>query len=101
MLRAMFLRYYEFSKEQYVRVTEGGDRVDVENHVNWKSPNSLLKVSFPLTANNPNATYDLGLGTIDRASNEPDKYEVPAQKWAGITDTSGAQAPRRSRIAKR
>jgi len=75
---------------QYVRITEGGDRVDVENHVNWKSPNSLLKVSFPLTASNVNATYDLGLGTIDRSGNEPDKYEVPAQKWAGITDTTGA-----------
>ena len=75
---------------QYVRLTEGGDRVDVENHVDWKSTNSLLKVSFPLTASNAKATYDLGLGTIDRTSNEPDKYEVPAQTWAGITDATGA-----------
>lgn len=75
---------------QTVRLAEGGDRVDVENLVDWKSPNSLLKVSFPLSAANAKATYDLGLGTIDRTNNEPDKYEVPAQKWADITDASGA-----------
>jgi alpha-mannosidase len=73
---------------QHVRLTDGGDRVDVENLVDWKSPDSLLKVSFPLAASNPKATYDLGLGTIDRTNNEPDKYEVPAQKWADLTDTS-------------
>jgi alpha-mannosidase len=75
---------------QRVSVTEGGDRVDVENAVDWKSPNTLLKVAFPLTAANARATYDLGLGTIERTNNEPDRYEVPAQKWADITDASGA-----------
>jgi alpha-mannosidase len=75
---------------QQVRLTEGGDRVDVANDVDWKSPNSLLKASFPVTASNPKATYDLGLGTIDRTNNEPEKYEVPAQKWAGISDQSGS-----------
>src|SRR5262249_176701 len=75
---------------QHVRLTEGGDRVDVENLVDWKSANSLLKASFPLTASNPKATYDLGLGTIERTNNEPDKYEVPAQKWADLTDVSNS-----------
>ena len=75
---------------QQVRLTDGGDRLDIVNDVDWKSPNSLLKASFPLTATNAKATYDLGLGTIDRSGNEPEKYEVPAQKWAGITDVSGA-----------
>jgi alpha-mannosidase len=74
---------------QHVRVSEGGDRVDVDNVVDWKSPNSLLKASFPLAAANGKATYDLGVGTIERTNNEPDKYEVPAQKWADITDASG------------
>jgi alpha-mannosidase len=75
---------------QRVSLAEGGDRVDVENLVDWKSPNSLLKVSFPVSASNPKATYDLGLGTIERTNNEPDRYEVPAQKWADITDSSGS-----------
>ena len=74
---------------QRVMLTERVQRVDVENFVDWKSPNSLLKVSFPFTAGNPKATYDLGLGTIRRGNNTPDHYEVPAQQWADITDENG------------
>jgi alpha-mannosidase len=75
---------------QRVMLVERGDRVDIENTVDWKSPNSLLKASFPFAASNPKATYDLGLGTIQRGNNTPDHYEVPAQKWADITDNDGA-----------
>ncbi len=74
---------------QRVMLTNGGDRVDVENAVDWKSPNTLLKVSFPFAASNQKATYDLGLGVIERGNNTPDHYEVPAQKWADLTDESG------------
>jgi alpha-mannosidase len=75
---------------QRVMLTEGGDRVDVENLVDWKSPNTLLKASFPLAASNPQATYDLGLGTVERGNNSGDRYEVPAQKWADLTDRGGS-----------
>jgi alpha-mannosidase len=74
---------------QRVMLSQRGQRVDVESFVDWKSPNSLLKVAFPFTATNPKATYDLGLGTIQRGNNTPDHYEVPAQQWADITDESG------------
>lgn len=74
---------------QKVMLTEGGDRVDVETHIDWKSTNTLLKASFPFSASNPKATYDLGLGTIQRGNNTPDAYEVPAQWWADVTDTTG------------
>jgi alpha-mannosidase len=74
---------------QRVRLAEGGDRVDVENLIDWRSANSELKASFPFAASNPKAVYDLGLGTIERTNNEPDKYEVPAQRWAGIDDAGG------------
>ena len=69
---------------QRVMLTEGTDRVDVENFVDWKSPNSLLKVAFPFMACNPKATYDLGLGVIQRGNNTPNHYEVPAQQWAAV-----------------
>jgi alpha-mannosidase len=74
---------------QRLRLVEGGDRVEVENLVDWRSPNTLLKAAFPLAASNPRATYDLGLGTIQRGNNHADRYEVPAQQWADITDVSG------------
>ena len=75
---------------QRIMLTEGGDRVDVETLVDWRSPNTLLKASFPFAAANAKATYDLGLGTIERGNNTPDHYEVPAQKWADLTDASGS-----------
>jgi alpha-mannosidase len=75
---------------QRVSLTQGGDRVNVENEIDWKSPNTLLKAAFPLAASNPKATYDLGLGTIQRPNNQPTAYEVPAQQWADVTDVSGA-----------
>ena len=48
-----------------------------------------LKVSFPLAVSNPKATYDLGLGTIQRGNNTSTLYEVPAQQWADLTNTTG------------
>ena len=79
---------------QRVSLTQGGDRVDVENEIDWKSPNTLLKAAFPLAASNPKATYDLGLGTIQRPNNTADAYEVPAQQWADVTDVSGGSRRR-------
>jgi alpha-mannosidase len=75
---------------QRISLPEGSDRIDVDTTIDWKSPNTLLKASFPLAASNPKATYDLGLGTIQRGNNTPKAYEVPAQQWADITDVSGA-----------
>ena len=76
---------------QYIRLSNGdaGNRVDIMNDVDWKSKNSLLKASFPLTVSNPNATYDLGLGTIDRGTNKEKMYEVPAQQWADLSSSKG------------
>jgi alpha-mannosidase len=72
---------------QRVSLANGGVRVD--NFIDWKSTNTLLKASFPFVASNPKATFDLGLGTIQRPNETPDAYEVPAQWWADITDRSG------------
>ncbi len=77
---------------QTISLSAGDDtqRVDVVNNVNWYTRAANLKVSFPLTVSNPKATYDLGLGTIQRGNNTPTLYEVPAQQWADITDTTGS-----------
>jgi len=66
-----------------------GDRVEWDVSINWGTPQTLLKVVFPLSVANPQATYDLGLGTIQRANDTPDLYEVPAQQWADLTSSSG------------
>jgi alpha-mannosidase len=43
---------------QRVSLTEGGDRVDFDTQVDWKTPGMLVKAAFPLRASNPKATYD-------------------------------------------
>ena len=50
---------------------------------------TLLKAVFPLASSNYVAKYDSGLGYTQRENNSEKLYEVPAQKWADITDKSG------------
>jgi len=62
-----------------------GDRVEVENRFDWQSRSSILKAVFPLSSANAVATYDLGIGTIQRGNDSERAYEVPAQQWADLT----------------
>lgn len=77
--------------KQYIRLNAGdaGKIVEVENRVEWQSGGVVLKAEFPLTVSNPNATYNLGLGTIERNNNHEKKYEVPSHEWFDLTDKSG------------
>ena len=68
---------------------EAGKRVEVANVADWQSRGVSLKAAFPLTVSNPEATYNLGLGTITRGNNDHLKYEVPSKKWFDLTDKSG------------
>jgi alpha-mannosidase len=67
-----------------------GDRVEVENHIDWHSPSRTLKAVFPLASGNPVATYDLGVGVIQRPNSTERMYEVPAQQWADLSVPGGA-----------
>ena len=82
-------KYAGSTYDQTIRLSTNSRRVDVDNIVNWQNRSTLLKVAFPLTVSNEKATYDLGLGTIERGINTEKLYEVPAQQWADITDESG------------
>jgi len=76
---------------QQIRLCAGdaGRRVEFKTHIDWQSAQVALRASFPLTAANAKATYNWGMGTIDRANNEPTKYEVPSHEWFDLTDQSG------------
>ena len=74
---------------QHVRLTPDGDWVEVHNDVVWQTPGTLVKASFPMTASNANATFDLGLGVVERPNADPNRYEVNSQQWADLTDAGG------------
>ncbi len=74
---------------QQIRLAAGSKRVEFHTTIDWQSTECALKASFPLKASNPKATYNWGMGTIERGNNEPTKYEVPSHEWIDLTDASG------------
>ena len=61
---------------QTIRLAAGdaGKRIEFNNSVDWDTRESNLKAVFPLTASNEMATYNLGVGTIERPTAEPKKF---------------------------
>jgi len=76
---------------QTIRLAAGdaGNRVEFANVIDWKTGSAALKATFPLTASNPQATYNWDIGTIERGNNNEKKYEVPSHQWFDLTDKSG------------
>jgi alpha-mannosidase len=68
---------------------EAGKRVEIANAIDWNTRESNLKAEFPLTAHNQEATYNLGLGTIQRPNEQPKKFEVLSHQWIDLTDATG------------
>jgi alpha-mannosidase len=76
---------------QTIRLAAGdaGRRVEFANVVDWNTKESNLKATFPLTASNQMANYNWDIGTIQRPTAEPKKFEVPSHQWIDLTDASG------------
>ncbi len=76
---------------QTIRLSAGdaGRRVEFGNVVDWNTRESNLKATFLLAASNHLATYNWDIGTIQRPTAEPKKFEVPSHQWIDLTDQSG------------
>src|SRR5215468_8718721 len=76
---------------QTIRLSAGdaGNRVEFSNSIDWKTKEAALKATFPLTAKNPQATYNWDVGTIERGNNDEKKFEVASHQWFDLTDSSG------------
>ncbi|HLZ30660.1 MAG TPA: glycoside hydrolase family 38 C-terminal domain-containing protein [Chloroflexota bacterium] len=66
-------------------------RIDFVSDVDWQERQSLLKVAFHTGIRNRRATYEIQFGTIDRPTHqntswEQAAFEVPAQRWADLSD---------------
>ncbi|MCX7973020.1 MAG: glycosyl hydrolase-related protein [Candidatus Aminicenantes bacterium] len=75
---------------QIIRLAAGeaGQRVEFYNLIDWHTPEAHLKVVFPLTAKNKMATYNWGVGTVQRPTNTEKQFEVPSHQWIDLTDSS-------------
>lgn len=79
-------KYCGSTFETVVSLKRGANVVEFENEIHWHEKCTLLKTNFSFNISNEAARYDLGLGSILRKSNTEKLYEVPAQKWALLTD---------------
>jgi alpha-mannosidase len=68
---------------------DAGKRVEFGNVIDWSTRESNLKATFPLAASNEMATYNWDIGTIERPTAQPKKFEVPSHQWVDLTDMSG------------
>jgi alpha-mannosidase len=68
---------------------DAGNRVEFANKIDWRSKAVNLKVAFPLTASNPNATYNEEVGTIERPNATDRQFETFSHRWIDLTDKSG------------
>jgi alpha-mannosidase len=93
-LRAIVQIKNHFQNSTFVRdvtLYAGVPRVDVKMQAEWHEKHILLKVAFPLTAHNDKATFEIPFGSVERPTTrntpaELAQFEVPAYRWADISD---------------
>jgi alpha-mannosidase len=76
---------------QNIVLDVGAEQVDVENDIDWHETHVLLKAAFPLAATSDKATYEVPYGSIQRTTTrnnswEQAQFEVPALRWADLSD---------------
>jgi alpha-mannosidase len=69
---------------------DAGNRVEFANAIDWSTLSANLKATFPLSASNENATYNWGIGTIERPNAQERQFEVASHRWIDLTDKSGS-----------
>ncbi|HUB78999.1 MAG TPA: glycoside hydrolase family 38 C-terminal domain-containing protein [Bryobacteraceae bacterium] len=69
---------------------DAGNRVEFGEAVDWRTLYANLKATFPLAANNEDATYNWGLGTVRRPNAAERQFEVASHQWIDLTDHTGA-----------
>ena len=71
----------------------GVPRVDVHMQADWHEKHILLKVAFPVSARSDKATFEIPYGSVERPTTrntpaEQAQFEVPALRWADISDAT-------------
>jgi alpha-mannosidase len=65
---------------------DAGRRVELSAAIDWQSTGCALKAAFPLSTAAGKATYNWGIGTVERGNNDPNQYEVPSHEWLDLTN---------------
>jgi alpha-mannosidase len=95
-LRAVIQIKNHFQNSTFVRdviLYAGVPRVDVKMNAEWHEKHILLKVAFPLSTHSDKAAFEIPFGSVERPTTrntpaEQAQFEVPAQRWADISDST-------------
>jgi alpha-mannosidase len=95
-LRADIQIKNHFQNSTFVRdviLYAGVPRVDVKMQAEWHEKHILLKVAFPVSAHSDKAAFEIPFGSVERPTTrntpaEQAQFEVPAQRWADISDST-------------
>jgi alpha-mannosidase len=95
-LRAIIRVKNHFQNSTFVRditMYAGVPRVDIKMQADWHEKHILLKVAFPVSAHSDKATFEIPYGSVERPTTrntpaEKAQFEVPAQRWADISDST-------------
>lgn len=93
-LRAVIRVKHHFQNSTFVQditMYAGVPRVDIHMTADWHERHILLKVAFPVSARSDTATFEIPYGTVERPTTrrtpaEQAQFEVPALRWADISD---------------
>jgi alpha-mannosidase len=93
-LRAVIRVTKKFQHSTFVQdltLAANSPRVDVRTAVDWHEKHVLIKAAFPLSVRSDFATYEIPFGSIQRPTTrntpaEKARFEVPAQRWADLSD---------------
>jgi alpha-mannosidase len=77
---------------QDITIYAGVPRLDVKMAADWNEKHVLLKVAFPVSVTSDKATFEIPYGSIERPTTrrtpaEQAKFEVPALRWADLSDS--------------
>lgn len=84
-------RFYGSTIVQRLTLYRSSRRIDFRTEADWHEQQILLKVAFPVNIRATRATYDIQFGNIERPTHwntswDYARFEVPAHKWADLSE---------------
>ncbi|QPH54599.1 alpha-mannosidase [Pontivivens ytuae] len=84
-------RWRDSTIRQRVVLHHSSRRLDFVTEIDWQESHVLLKAAFPVSVRSPLATYEIQWGQIMRPTHrntswDAARFEVPAQKWADLSE---------------
>ncbi len=77
---------------QHIRLEANSRRLDFVTTIDWRESHVMLKVAFPVAVHSGRATFEIQYGHVERPTHRNTswdiaRFEVPAHKWADISES--------------